>query len=673
MNQSWREAIVKAFIPQLSPLTLVADPDGLLADEHLQESLRALEYTLAEYQDSIAFRYFFETTIRPSWAAGEQREWVIVLHAPPSEVQQLPYDLLQNGRPLHFSLSVLFPNLTYHEVAALDPSDLDTLYLAQTTFQADNLGENGSRDFILRHVFGLDAALVKDEEDLLALLLRLHMRKRPLPAPFAARLQQQLQQNDRFADWPLAVLLTESSALFAFLQERWPIYLDGEAAGDERSIHDTVAKHSYSFHWPGPALLPFGKAEIRAFVDTLFLEGKLRPVAHPLAHKLRQLWVNVGLQSDPALDRERRLTRLLGDLATRLPVDSARHQDWTAFAALWAEAVVLHNLPMIATSQSLEQQFEQLQGGVDLAFGQWLAQRYKYLSTLSPHPPIMVHHIPRSLARSVASHGEERVALLVMDGLAFDQWLIVRHFLNEQLPGIRFHESAVFAWVPTVTAVSRQALFAGKSPLYFPGSIHTTAKDAQSWSLFWGGHGLLPGEIGYEKKLRTKEDLARVEQLLTRPKMRVIGLVVDQVDHMMHGIALGLTGLHEQIRLWMKGGFLAQLIERLTQAGYEIYLSSDHGNVAAVGIGRPGEGSLANVRGERVRIYPNDTLRQQVQHSFATAISWPTEGLPTGFYPLIAPNRQAFTTAGDATVTHGGHLLEEVIVPYVRFMLNAVT
>ena len=670
MNHSWRETILKEFIPQLSPLTLVADPDSLLSDEDLQESLREVGFTLVEYQDPIAFRYFFETAIRPSWVAAEQQEWIIVLHAPPSELQQLPYDLLRNGRQLYFSLSDLFPTLTYHEVAILEKSDLDALYQAQATVQPNTLGENGSRDFILRHVFGLDAGLVKDEADLLVMLLRLHVRKRPLPAPFANRLLKQLQERDRFAEWPLAALLTDSSALFTFLQERWPIYLDKESAGDEKPIHDTISKYSYSFQWPGPALLPFGQAEIRALVDTLFLEGKLRPVSHPLAHKLRQLWVNVGLQSDPALDKKQRLTRLLDDLSARLPADNAGYQDWMVFAALWAAAIVLQHAPVGEEDKAVSQRFMQLQTKVDVAFSNWLLQRYKYLSTLSPHPPVMVHHIPRSLARSVTPHGPEKKALLVMDGMSFDQWLIVRRLLAEQLPDMRFNEGAVFAWIPTVTAVSRQALFAGKSPLYFPDSVHTTAKDAHAWSHFWESQGLTPSEIGYEKKLRSTDDLGRVDQLLTHPKMRLVGLVVDQIDHMMHGMTLGLTGLHDQIRLWMKAGFLTKLVERLTQAGYEIYLTSDHGNIATTGIGRPGEGALANLRGERVRIYPNDTLRRQVQDGLTTAVSWSTEGLPPHFYPLLAPNRQAFITEGDNTVTHGGHLLEEVVVPYVKLMRN---
>ena len=666
MKQSWRDPVLSEFVPQLVPLILVADPDGLLADERIQETLQAMGFEIIAYQDPAAFRYYFETSVRPRWQAGEHTELAVVLRANQGDLHQLPYDLLRNGRQLSFSLSTLFPQLTYNEVAALDRQDLDALYAAQLAFPPNHLGENGSRDFVLRHVFRMDAHLVKDEADLLMLLLRLHMGKRPLPTPFADRLLQQLQKNGRFTDWPLKTLLADSSALYAFLQERWPIFLDKQVPEAETRLHDMSMQRAYGLNWPGPLLLPFDKPEIRAFIDTLFLEGKLRPITHPFSGKLNQLWVSVGLQQDPALDRAQRLTRLLAQLETRLPTSEAGHQDWLNFASAWAEAVLLNNAPVAAVSVEISQQFSEIQTRVDATFGEWLAKRYAYLSTFPPHPPVMVHHIPRSLARQIRPQSSEKIALIVLDGLALDQWLIVRDSLSEQLPSAHFHEDAVFAWIPTITAVSRQAIFAGKSPYYFPDSINTTTKEPKQWSLFWENEGLSPVEIGYEKKLRMAQDFERVDQLINHPKMRVVGLVVDQVDHMMHGMTLGLPGLHQQLRLWLQAGFLAKLIERLTQAKYEIYLTSDHGNVAATGIGRPSEGSIADLRGERVRIYPNETLRQHVQQDYETAVAWSTTGLPEHFYPLLAPNRQAFITNGDSTVTHGGNLLEEVVVPYIK-------
>jgi hypothetical protein len=56
---------------------------------------------------------------------------VVVLHSWSENLDKLPYDLLQAGRRLHFNLGDLFPNLSSPVVAALDWSDLDSLFDAQ--------------------------------------------------------------------------------------------------------------------------------------------------------------------------------------------------------------------------------------------------------------------------------------------------------------------------------------------------------------------------------------------------------------------------------------------------------------------------------------------------------------------------------------------------------------
>lgn len=666
MSSSWRDSILSNFVKELNRLTLVADPDGLLAEEGMQAALKGKGFEVVEFQDPITFRYLFETNYRPRWEAGEAVELVILLRSDQAGLNRLPYDYLHAGRRLSFSLSELFPKLTYNEVAALEHSDLDALFRAQRKIGLENLGENATRDFILRHVFGISADLIKSEADLLTQLLRLHHSGRQLPSPFVERLVQQLGQRDGFAEWPLQELLSDPRVFFEFLQERWPYYLDKEAVQKDKPFYEAGTASTYALKWRGPELLPFGQPDIRALVDTLFLEGKLRPIAHPLSERLRSLWVAVGLRQDPARDSQQRLTRLLEKLEKRVPPSSARHQEWLSFAAAWAEAVVLQHIPAVKPGKETQNQIDSLQEAVDTAFQDWLRRKYRSLSNLSPHPPVMMHHIARSIARQVTGQPQAKVALIVVDGLAYDQWLIAREALAEQLPGIWFREGAVFAWIPTVTSVSRQAIFSGSMPLYFPGSISTTAKEPNLWSVFWENMGLPPTSIGYEKTLRTADDLVRVDELLTRPNMRVVGLVVDQIDYMMHGITLGMSGLHQQLRLWLTDRFLAQLLERLWQHDYRVYLTSDHGNIAARGIGRPSEGSLADVRGERVRIYPNQTLRETVQERFPEAFPWSVEGLPADFYPLLAPDRRAFVPKGETTVSHGGSLLEEVIVPYVE-------
>ena len=84
-----------------------------------------------------------------------------------------------------------------------------------------------------------------------------------------------------------------------------------------------------------------------------------------------------------------------------------------------------------------------------------------------------------------------------------------------------------------------------------------------------------------------------------------MGLVVDAVDKIMHGMALGQSGMHNQVRQWAGQGFLAALLDLLIDNGFAVFLTSDHGNIETTGCGRPREGAAADLRGERVRVYPD--------------------------------------------------------------------
>ena len=52
---SWRDSILSNFVPNISKLTLVADPDGLLTEEKLGVELRNRGFDLMEFTDPIEF------------------------------------------------------------------------------------------------------------------------------------------------------------------------------------------------------------------------------------------------------------------------------------------------------------------------------------------------------------------------------------------------------------------------------------------------------------------------------------------------------------------------------------------------------------------------------------------------------------------------------------------
>lgn len=661
-HTSWREEILSAFPPGVYRLTLVADPDELVTEEVVAAELRERGFETLSFEDPIAFRYAYESGYRSRWERGEDVALVVVLRGEAHDLDSLPYDLLRNGRKLSFGLASLFPNLSYPVVAALARPDLDVLYAAQAGRLQKRLGENETKDFVLRHVFGIVPDLIQEPSDLLRVLLRRHYTKRGMPEVLDDRLLQLLRRTGRFSDWPLKEMIPDANAFLSFLQERWPIFLDRIARSEGYEVKETTA--AYEVKKAGPREIPFDNADVRVHIDNLFLEGLLRPVPYPEANHFSGRWIAAGLEIDPKADEKRRMIGLLKNTEGSIPEPSADRREWLAFARPWAELTALwqgSDLP------ELEDRFLNLREKLDAAFASWLPNRYGGLHNLSPASPAMLHHVPRFLARKLESGEDTKTALVVVDGLAFDQWVPLRGVLSEQLPGLVFDESAVFAWAPTITPVSRQALFAGNPPAYFPSSIGTTAKEQALWVRFWADSlGLTQAGVVYANVPGNRASVDDAEEAISHPKVRVAGIVVRMVDEIMHGEKLGTHGMHDGVRRWAEEGYPRRLLELLLERGFSVYLTSDHGNIEAVGIGPPSEGSIAGVRGERARVYSANLLRERVAKEYTGSVEWPNTGLPADYLPLLAPGRTAFIPVGERTVTHGGVSFEELVVPFVR-------
>lgn len=664
-KESWRNLILKELAPGLSQLTLAVDPDGLLLEEGIAQRLQEQGYELIPFEDPIAFRYAYESRFRARWDQSEKTESFPLLRIESVDVTDLPYDVLQEGHRLRFTLGDIFPGLSYPVLATLEKGDLDALYHAQIEYHPGELGENATREFVLRHVFGTATELIKTPSDLLRILLRRHRQGQRVPPFLDEYLIQSLRKNRWFSEWPLEIIIPDRDAFFSFIQERWPVFLDHLAKEETNEFQEISPARR--FEYEGPADLPFEHHDIRVYIDNLFLDGILRPVSHSEAQRLAGSWVTVGLRTDdPAILKLRRLEGLIAALGDSVPSIEARHQDWLLFAHRWGHLAVLWHESGLSHESRQAKELSSLRTRVDESFLDWTRKRYGGLHNQPPVPPVMVHHIPRFLARHLEGSKSRKIALCVLDGLALDQWIVIRDALSDQKPPWKVHENSVFAWLPTLTSVSRQAIFAGKAPLYFSASIYDTDKERRLWAQFWAIQGLNAAEVGYARGLGESASLLPLEETLSNPKLIIMGLVIDKVDKIAHGMQLGTAGMHNQIRQWAKEGFLANLADILFNHGFEIFLTSDHGNIESRGCGRPMEGVLANFRGERVRIYTDRKIMSKAAESFPHAIDWLPAGLPDNFFPLFAPRRSAFVPKGERTVTHGGLSLEELVVPFIR-------
>jgi hypothetical protein len=296
---SWRTKIVGQFTPEIDRVTIATDPDALLLDEQVVEDLRARRLDAITYADPVAFRFEYESKYRSHWDSGEATDKSVIIRVDFDDYGLLPYDLLHVGRHVSLSLADLFPWLSYRVMASLDRRYLDALYAWQEHYKSDNLGENESKDFVLRHAFGINPELIKTAPDLLIVLLRLHYGNISLPLDLQNRLTYLLNRNETFHAWPLEKIISDRNAFFDFIQERWPIFLERTIRGRSDVLTDIAtlaeAEGSYNFQLAGPADIPFDHPEVRVYMDNLFSEGLLRQVEFSQYPSLTESWITAGI------------------------------------------------------------------------------------------------------------------------------------------------------------------------------------------------------------------------------------------------------------------------------------------------------------------------------------------------------------------------------------------
>jgi len=663
----WQQKILKQLDGRFTQYFLVEDPDCLLAEDSLQKSLIEYGYRLYFFEGSIELRHFLSVQL----TAGDSA-CIISVDSDTYDIEALPYDLLSDSQRLSVALGDCFPDLTYSVLKSLHIEELNVLSEALEEYTPGKMNESASCDFVLRHVFKLAPEIIQTHSDILRRLLRLHYRDVELPGDLRRRLIILLKRRKQFVHWPLEEILSGKQDFFAFLQRHWSSYVDEVVESLEQGAREPKAVYQVSgAHYEvreENIVLPFGHDDIRIYIDNLFIEGCLSPIEVDFPDRLKGHWCLVGVLQDPDKDLKKRVTGLIKLCDETLPAQDARHQQWQQYAYRWAElsASYYSNVNQLKAERDIVSNYAVLQQSVDEQFSSWMLDQYTGLHNHSPTNPAMLHHIPRVMAREIDNDKAAKVALILIDGLAIDQWVTVRAELGlDSSDAASMTESAVFAWVPTVTSVSRQALFSAKAPYQFANTIATTSSEPKAWQNFWQDLGLEKNQVYYKKSLGRDNVENLIDELGDR-RLRAAGLVINTVDDMMHGMQLGAAGMHNQVKLWAEGGYLQRLIIGLLDGGYSVHITSDHGNVEAVGSGKIKEGAVAESRGERARVYRTETLMQSVDFSGSDAVVWPRTGLPNDYWPVVMKGREAFVAKDESIVGHGGIAIEEVVVPYVR-------
>ncbi len=672
----WTERILSHFTVDLTRLWVACDPDDVLLDEKLLTELRSRGFELMLYEDPFAFRAEYEERYRAAWDRGEPGPAPsLVLHLRSADANALPWDIVHHGRVVRLSLAEIFPRLAYSAVQQVEPEHFAGLFHAHQTELQSARGENESKDFILEHVYQLAPRSIRNPVDFWRELLRMHFANRSLPPLFAQHAAGIIQGKGLFTGLPVATWLTSKSALLRVVQDAWYRYLSKLGLDGTRTGEPPPPAYCEKDGVTGIEI-PFDHSDVQVLVDSMFLDGSLHPLAVHSVPAAMPSWIKAGIVQDPAALQALVLKGIDGLIGTT-PTAASSHKDWGEFAKRYGEILArTQGLPgtegsasLPAMSQQIGERIKTLQAQSDEHLQAWVAAKHYADLILQPvtKGPVMVHHVPRFL-RHRRSAGETKLALLVFDGLAFDQWVQIRERLIATTKRFAFDEGTAFAWLPTVTSVSRQALFSGLKPREFEDSIDRTDKEEFLWKTFWQNEGVNSNEVMYRRALRHASQLDALETDLIDRRPQVVGLVIDEVDERLHK-ERSKKDVAMWIGNWLTTGFVDRLFSMLLDKGFHIYLTADHGNVESTGVGRPNQGVIAETRGERVRVYRSESLLADSAAAIsktANTVRLDVAGLPANFMPLFAGGRTAFVPEGDQVVVHGGVSVEELIVPFVK-------
>lgn len=666
---NWRDNIQYYFTDPTISLILAIDPDVLLQDQDLLVFVHKQGYNVLPYTDPVAFRHVYEMEYRQRWDSGQSAGLVVTIAAssiPPS----IPYDLLENGRLIRLSLAELFPQMNYQVLKTLPLNNLNALATAYQSYHGPHLGELATQSFILKHIYGVELDLITTQLSAIKLLIGHHQRREQMPEWANGLLLRRLRTIAGVFDWPLAHLLTSAAEFYNFLQQHWLAYLAAQQPTELLARETGITYHTES-------ILPLSDPGLRGSVTSLFLEGKLTPIKLPTGWHIGETWTQVGITEQPEREAAHRFQVLLTAVQQNLPPVESSYTQWLQFATQWAELLRLR-FGILGSNLDVAHRlsFDAFHLEVEDRFAAWLLDRYHTLHNQPIHTgPVMGHHIPAYLAAYRRRQPKSsRIALIVVDGLALDQWLIIHQLWAEQGYPWQIDSLQMFAWIPTLTSIARQAIFAGQPPYLYATSWQTTASEGKYWYRFWQEHGLAPATVAYARNLgSTSAALAEsplegdVLTLIENPHTQVIGLVINTVDNIAHGMQLGTAGMHQQMQQWLThSGYLTRMVDKLLTQKFTVFLTSDHGNIGARGIGQLNEGSLVETRGQRARIYNDPELLRLAHSQLVNGIAWSNVGLPTGVHVLLASKLDAFLAENETAVCHGGIGLEEVVVPFVQ-------
>ncbi len=285
---------------------------------------------------------------------------------------------------------------------------------------------------------------------------------------------------------------------------------------------------------------------------------------------------------------------------------------------------------------------------INNSFQQWVNSQY--FGTLQSNPLISPKSVNKILPHLASKYGyDNKMALLVIDGFAYWQYLVLKQRLTQDQ--IAATDGCVLSWLPSVTFLSRQAIFRGAFPQ--KDYKQNPENEKKLWFGFWRERGFADCDIQY---------IADKDDFTINVGVKRLAIVTSEMDEKMHSSIYNkdLYSLTENF-----SGRIAVKIREILSQGFALYLATDHGSVLSHGWRTltPAEKVFLyqdGSRGKRHLIYTDSGA----QESFCN--SNPSLNILQHDDFLCIRDTACFAKENSTIITHGGSHFLEMLIPFVK-------
>ena len=607
---NWIDKYKKLVISSHKQHIIVADQDNLFEYAELRQTFESEGYIILSCKTGLTVRLVFELQVRDS-----ENKYLII--APPEYTPLPDIEMLVHFQTI--GLPQLFPNL---DAKAIKGLSFNALCLLSNIKPYEELSHDKTLKFLLENLYNVDFDTLtnsKAKERVLNALITVLLEKNGINEPLTKFLT-----NISKPYFPGVVSKGLNNAnLVKFIQEQWQLYVASENS-----------------------LLDFKEPLLNKSLGYLFAFEYILPIqVSPEKYNTFPKPLKIGVYVDKQGHNDNELEGLIEYLKQQLEIIEDIADNWFKIIQVLANAKLRY---LLSGNELLKAEYQKIENTFNIRFQRFIDNTYGSLFSLSGvRKPVVVSRI----LEHINSKPEKKKALLVIDGMNYWQWNILSKSLSDA--GIGYSSNASLAFIPTITAWSRQAIFKGDKP----DLEEDNSKEAKLFESYWVNHGVPAYQISF-KKFSVNEPLA-IDDIPADTTM--LGLVCNDLDDIMHGSILGNNQLKMSTEQWISKSKIVESISSLRSRGFRVYITADHGNVEATGLKnltmKDKVGALS--RGKRHLHFTNETLLQGFIEQ--------NPGLDIGKkgLSLYLKKQEAFTKESNQVITHGGSHLWEVIVPFI--------